>query len=115
MRSAAAIKSSLTPILIFLPSISTVASPCVEVHLTAPFRILRAATEFIRNAAKTEAAEGRDVFRKVVNISSISGICGNAGQVNYAAAKAGIVGATKALSKEWGRYIIDCHCSSLIF
>lgn len=87
----------------------------IEVHLTAPFRILRAATEFIRNAAKNEAAEGREVFRKVVNISSISGICGNAGQMNYAAAKAGIVGATKALSKEWGRYRVNVNCVAFGF
>ncbi|HJX89865.1 MAG TPA: SDR family oxidoreductase, partial [Pyrinomonadaceae bacterium] len=87
----------------------------IEVHLTAPFRILRAAAEFIRNAAKKEAAEGREVFRKVVNISSISGLCGNAGQVNYAAAKAGIVGATKALSKEWGRYRVNVNCVAFGF
>src|SRR6266496_6859786 len=87
----------------------------IEVHLTAPFRILRAGTEFIRNAAKNEAAQGREVFRKVVNISSISGLCGNAGQMNYAAAKAGIVGATKALSKEWGRYRVNVNCVAFGF
>jgi 3-oxoacyl-[acyl-carrier protein] reductase len=87
----------------------------LEVHLTAPFRILRAAAEFIRTAAKNEAAEGREVFRKVVNISSISGLCGNAGQLNYAAAKAGIVGATKALSKEWGRYRVNVNCVAFGF
>ena len=41
--------------------------------------------------------------RKVVNISSIAGLGGNAGQANYAAAKAGVTGLTKALAKEWGR------------
>ncbi|MGH9881739.1 MAG: SDR family NAD(P)-dependent oxidoreductase, partial [Pyrinomonadaceae bacterium] len=87
----------------------------IDVHLTAPFRILRAAAEFIRAAAKSEAAEGREVFRKVVNISSISGICGNAGQVNYAAAKAGIVGVTKVLSKEWGRYKVNVNCVAFGF
>jgi 3-oxoacyl-[acyl-carrier protein] reductase len=87
----------------------------IDVHLTAPFRILRAATEFIRNAAKNEAAEGREVYRKVVNISSISGLYGNAGQMNYAAAKAGIVGATKALSKEWGRYRVNVNCVAFGF
>jgi 3-oxoacyl-[acyl-carrier protein] reductase len=82
----------------------------LAVHLTAPFRILRAASEFIRAAAKREAEAGEAVHRKVVNISSISGICGNAGQVNYAAAKAGVVGMTKALAKEWGRYRVNVNC-----
>jgi 3-oxoacyl-[acyl-carrier protein] reductase len=87
----------------------------IDVHLTAPFRILRAETEFIRSAAKNETAEGREVYRKVVNISSISGLCGNAGQINYAAAKAGIVGATNALSKEWGRYRVNVNCVAFGF
>lgn len=87
----------------------------IDVHLTAPFRILRAAAEFIRAAAKKEAAAGDEVFRKVVNISSISGLYGNVGQYNYAAAKAGIVGATKALSKEWGRYKVNVNCVAFGF
>ncbi len=73
----------------------------LDVHLTAPFRILRAASDFIRSAAKQEAAAGKEVFRKVVNISSISGVGGNAGQVNYSAAKAGVNGLTLAMCKEW--------------
>jgi 3-oxoacyl-[acyl-carrier protein] reductase len=81
----------------------------LAVHLTAPFRILRAASHFIREANKREAAEGRDVFRKVVNISSTSGVYGNAGQANYAAAKAGINGLTKAMAKEWGRYKVNVN------
>ncbi len=87
----------------------------LDVHLTAPFRILRSAAKFIRAAAKKEAAAGEEIFRKVVNISSISGLCGNAGQFNYAAAKAGIVGATKALSKEWGRYKVNVNCVAFGF
>src|SRR5438874_3058304 len=81
----------------------------LAVHLTAPFRILRAASSFIREASKREAAEGRDAFRKVVNISSTSGVYGNAGQANYAAAKAGINGLTKAMAKEWGRYKVNVN------
>lgn len=81
----------------------------LNVHLTAPFRILRAAQKPIRDAAKQEAAEGKEVFRKVVNISSVSGVYGNAGQVNYAAGKAGIVGITKAIAKEWGRYKVTVN------
>jgi 3-oxoacyl-[acyl-carrier protein] reductase len=81
----------------------------LQVHLTAPFRILRAASEFIRSAAKKEAEAGQEIFRKVVNISSTSGVMGNAGQVNYSAAKAGINGLTKALAKEWGRYKVNVN------
>ncbi|ROZ75288.1 SDR family NAD(P)-dependent oxidoreductase [Ramlibacter sp. WS9] len=81
----------------------------LAVHLTAPFRILRAASHYIREANKREVAEGRDVFRKVVNISSTSGVYGNAGQANYAAAKAGINGLTKAMAKEWGRYKVNVN------
>lgn len=81
----------------------------LAVHLSAPFRILRAASGFIREAAKAEAAAGREVFRKVVNISSTSGVMGNAGQANYAAAKAGINGLTRAMAKEWGRYKVNVN------
>ena len=79
----------------------------LAVHLTAPFRILRAAAGFIREAARNEAE--RPVMRKVVNISSTSGVYGNAGQANYAAAKAGINGLTRALAKEWGRYKVTVN------
>jgi 3-oxoacyl-[acyl-carrier protein] reductase len=81
----------------------------LAVHLTAPFRILRAAGDFIREAAKKEAEQGAPVFRKVVNISSTSGVFGNAGQANYAAAKAGINGLTRAMAKEWGRYKVNVN------
>ena len=82
----------------------------IDVHLTAPFRILRAASNHFRAAAKADADAGRDMHRKVVNISSIAGLGGNAGQVNYSAAKAGIVGLTMALAKEWGRYKVNVNC-----
>jgi 3-oxoacyl-[acyl-carrier protein] reductase len=87
----------------------------MDVHVTAPFRILRAASEPIRRFAKAEAAEGREVFRKVVNISSVSGLGGNPGQVNYAAGKAGIIGVTKTLAKEWGRYRVNVNCVAFGF
>jgi 3-oxoacyl-[acyl-carrier protein] reductase len=87
----------------------------IDVHVTAPFRILRAAAEPIRTFAKREAAEGREVFRKVVNISSVSGLGGNAGQINYAAGKAAVVGMTKTLAKEWGRYKVNVNCVAFGF
>ncbi|MDO9706899.1 SDR family NAD(P)-dependent oxidoreductase [Paracraurococcus lichenis] len=81
----------------------------LDVHLTAPFRIMRAASRFIREAARREQEEGREVFRKVVNISSTSGVFGNAGQANYSTAKAGIQGLTRAMAKEWGRYKVNVN------
>lgn len=82
----------------------------LDVHLTAPFRILRAAADFFRATAKSESDSGQEIFRKVVNVSSIAGVGGNAGQANYAAAKAGIVGLTRTLAKEWGRYRVNVNC-----
>lgn len=87
----------------------------LDVHVTAPFRILRAATEPLRLMSKREAAEGREVIRKVVNISSMAGTHGNAGQVNYASAKAALVGMTKTLSKEWGRLKVCVNCVAFGF
>ncbi len=87
----------------------------LDVHLKAPFRILRAAAEPIRVLAKTEKAAGKRVVRKVVNVSSIAGTGGNAGQSNYASAKAGITGLTKVLSKEWGRYDVTVNCVAFGF
>ncbi|MFC6284183.1 MULTISPECIES: SDR family NAD(P)-dependent oxidoreductase [Polaromonas] len=75
----------------------------IDCHLTAPFRILRAAQPVIRALGKAETEAGRRVMRKVVNISSVAGLFGNAGQTNYSTAKAGIVGMTQTLAKEWGR------------
>jgi 3-oxoacyl-[acyl-carrier protein] reductase len=82
----------------------------VDVHMTAPFRILRAAADHLRQAAKDDAAAGRETFRKVVNISSLAGVGGNAGQVGYGAAKAGITGMTRVLAKEWGRFRVNVNC-----
>ena len=83
----------------------------LDVHTTAPFRILREASQFIREAAKKEqAANGRANPRKVINVTSVSGVYGNAGQVNYSTAKAGVTGLTKTLAKEWGRYNVQVNC-----
>jgi 3-oxoacyl-[acyl-carrier protein] reductase len=81
----------------------------IDVHLKAPFRILRAASEVIRASAKREAEANTPVYRKVVNISSVSGTNGNPGQANYSSAKAGIIGLTKAMAKEWGRYRVTVN------
>lgn len=81
----------------------------IDVHLTAPFRILRAAQPFIKKYTSEDKDKGIDNFRKVVNISSLAGTCGNAGQINYSAGKAGIIGMTKTLAKEWGRYQVNVN------
>ncbi|MES2264637.1 MAG: SDR family NAD(P)-dependent oxidoreductase [Pseudomonadota bacterium] len=81
----------------------------LDCHLTAPFRILRQAYPIIKAQAQAEAAEGREVFRKVVNISSVSALNGNAGQMNYASAKAGVLGMTRALAREWGRFKVNVN------
>jgi 3-oxoacyl-[acyl-carrier protein] reductase len=87
----------------------------IDCHLTAPFRILRAAQPRIRDLARAEAAAGTGFNRKVVNISSVSGTGGNAGQSNYSAAKLGIVGLTKTLAKEWGRYRVNVNAVAFGF
>ena len=82
----------------------------IDCHLTAPFRILRAAQPVIRSLGKAESEAGNRVVRKVVNISSVAGLFGNAGQTNYSTAKAGIVGMTQTLAKEWGRMNVTVNC-----
>ena len=82
----------------------------MDVHLTAPFRILRAAQPVIRALSKQEKDAGQTVVRKVVNISSVAGLFGNAGQTNYSTAKAGITGMTMTLAKEWGRMNVTVNC-----
>ena len=87
----------------------------LEIHTVVPFRIVRAAAPHLREPAKKERDEGREVFRKIVNVSSISGTMGNAGQVNYSAAKAGVVGLTKTLAKEWGQFKINVNAVAFGF
>ena len=81
----------------------------LDIHMVAPFRILRAASNWIRETAKREIAAGQRVMRKVVNITSISGVDGIAGQSGYGSGKAGIIGLTKVLAKEWGRYNVNVN------
>jgi 3-oxoacyl-[acyl-carrier protein] reductase len=87
----------------------------LDIHTVVPFRILRAAAPHLREPAKQEKEEGREVFRKIVNVSSISGTMGNAGQVNYSAGKAGVVGLTKTLAKEWGQFKINVNAVAFGF
>lgn len=85
------------------------------VHVKAPFQILRAAQPIISKAVKAEAAEGRQVHRKVVNISSIAGLYGNAGQASYSSGKAAILGLTRTMAKEWGRYHVNVNAVAFGF
>ena len=81
----------------------------LDIHTIVPFRVLRAAAPHLREPAKLEREQGVEVFRKVVNVSSISGTMGNAGQANYSSGKAGVVGLTKTLAKEWGQFKINVN------
>lgn len=81
----------------------------LDIHVVTPFRILRAASHWIRETAKKESESGGRKVRKVVNITSISGIDGNPGQIGYASGKAAIIGMTKTLAKEWGRYNVTVN------
>ena len=87
----------------------------LDIHLVVPFRVLRAAAPHLRDPAKREREEGREVFRKIVNVSSTSGVMGNAGQANYAAGKAGVVGLTKSLAKEWGQFKVNVNAVAFGF
>jgi 3-oxoacyl-[acyl-carrier protein] reductase len=82
----------------------------LDIHLTAPFRLIQAAAPYMRDAAKQEMEEGRTPEpRCIVNVSSTSGLHGNIGQANYAAAKMGIIGLTKTIAKEWGSFGVRCN------
>ena len=87
----------------------------LEIHTVVPFRVLRAAAPHLRDTGKREAEEGREVFRKVVNVTSIAGTQGNVGQVNYATAKAGLVGMTKTLAREWGPFKVNVNAVAFGF
>jgi 3-oxoacyl-[acyl-carrier protein] reductase len=87
----------------------------LDIHVVAPFRIIRAAAPHLREPAKKERDEGREYFRKIVNVSSISGTMGNAGQANYSAAKGAIVSMTKTLAKEWGQFKINVNAVAFGF
>src|SRR5438046_1393624 len=87
----------------------------LDIHTIVPFRVIRSLAPSWREAAKQEAQEGKEVFRKIVNVTSISGTMGNAGQANYSAAKAGVTGLTKTVAKEWGQFKINCNAVAFGF
>jgi len=87
----------------------------LDIHTIVPFRMIRAAAPHLREPAKKEREEGREVFRKIVNVSSTSGTFGNAGQANYSSAKAAVVGLTKTVAKEWGQFKVNVNAVAFGF
>jgi 3-oxoacyl-[acyl-carrier protein] reductase len=87
----------------------------LDIHTIVPFRVIRAAAPHLREPAKKEREEGREVFRKIVNISSTSGTFGNAGQANYSSGKAAVVGLTKTIAKEWGQFKVNVNAVAFGF
>ncbi len=71
----------------------------MDINLSAPFYITRSLLRIISKR------KGNIIF-----VSSVSGLAGNAGQVNYSASKAGIIGMTKTLAKELSRYGVRVNC-----
>ena len=87
----------------------------LEIHMVVPFKVLRAAAPYLREAGKADREAGREIFRKVVNVTSISGTQGNLGQINYSSAKAGLVGMTKTLAREWGPFKVNVNAVAFGF
>ncbi len=87
----------------------------LDVHLVTPFRLIREVSPYMRDVAKEEIEQGKTVYRKIVNVSSIAGIMGNVGQANYSAAKAGVIGLTKSIAREWGQFNINCNAVAFGF
>jgi 3-oxoacyl-[acyl-carrier protein] reductase len=87
----------------------------LNIHTKAPFQMIRESAPYFREPAKAERAEGKEVFRKIVNVSSTSGMFGNAGQANYSAGKLGVVGLTKTVAKEWGQFKVNVNAVAFGF
>jgi 3-oxoacyl-[acyl-carrier protein] reductase len=87
----------------------------LDIHAIVPFRMCRAVAPHMREPAKAEREQGVENFRKIVNVSSISGTMGNAGQANYSSGKSAVVGLTKTLAKEWGQFKINVNAVAFGF
>ena len=87
----------------------------IDIHTVVPFRVIRALAPHVARGSEGGAGEGKEVFRKIVNITSISGTMGNAGQANYSAAKAGVTGLTKTIAKEWGQFKVNVNAVAFGF
>jgi 3-oxoacyl-[acyl-carrier protein] reductase len=87
----------------------------LDIHSIVPFRMSRAVAPYMREPAKAEKEAGQEVFRKIVNVTSISGTMGNAGQANYSSGKSAVVGLTKTLAKEWGQFKINVNAVAFGF
>jgi 3-oxoacyl-[acyl-carrier protein] reductase len=75
-------------------------SAVIDTNLTGAFRWIRAAS---RGMLKARAG-------RIVNIGSVVGLVGNAGQANYAAAKAGLIGLTQSVAREFASRGVTCNC-----
>jgi 3-oxoacyl-[acyl-carrier protein] reductase len=87
----------------------------LDIHTVVPFRMIRAVAPYMREPAKAERDRGEEVFRKIINVTSISGTMGNAGQANYSSGKAGVTGLTKTLAKEWGQFKVNVNAVAFGF
>jgi 3-oxoacyl-[acyl-carrier protein] reductase len=87
----------------------------LDIHVIVPFRMVRAVAPHMREPAKAERDRGEEVFRKIINITSVSGTMGNPGQVNYSSGKAAVTGFTKTLAKEWGQFKVNVNAVAFGF
>lgn len=71
----------------------------MKIHNYVPFRITRALSGHWMDP------RNKEMSKTIVNVSSTSGLHGSMGQINYATAKAGVLGLTKTIAAEWGRYV----------
>lgn len=85
----------------------------LDIHATAPFRLLREAAPHLRRLTAVERSSGKPVARKIVNVSSLAATCGAVNLSAYGAAKAAVIGLTKALCKEWGP--LGVNVNSVVF
>ncbi|MCF6093670.1 SDR family oxidoreductase [Microaerobacter geothermalis] len=81
----------------------------LDIHLIGPFRLIREAAPYFRDAGKADIEQGTLHYRKIVNVSSVAGVMGNVGQANYSSAKAGLIGLTKTVAREWGPFNVNCN------